>query len=106
MNRRSIPEPKPGSNSLLCPPGSSDHYGEMACVSLQEGRQGRPHGDGFYHPWPQDGDVQGRVGRPLHLTEEEGASCLGDVVSTVRYHCGGWSEEVNSCILNSYMVYL
>jgi hypothetical protein len=24
----------------------------------------------------------------------------------VRYHCGGWSEEVNSCILNSYMVYL
>ncbi len=26
--------------------------------------------------------------------------------SSVRYHCGGWSEEVNSCILNSYMVYL
>jgi hypothetical protein len=25
---------------------------------------------------------------------------------SVRYHCGGWSEEVNSCILNSYMVYL
>jgi hypothetical protein len=25
---------------------------------------------------------------------------------TVRYHCGGWSEEVNSCILISYMVYL
>jgi hypothetical protein len=25
----------------------------------------------------------------------------------VRYHCGGWSEEVNSCILIiSYMVYL
>jgi hypothetical protein len=23
-----------------------------------------------------------------------------------RYHCGGWSEEVNSCILISYMVYL
>ncbi len=23
----------------------------------------------------------------------------------VRYHCGGWSEEVNSCILISYMVY-
>jgi hypothetical protein len=27
-------------------------------------------------------------------------------VLTVRYHCGGWSEEVNSCILIlSYMVY-
>jgi hypothetical protein len=26
---------------------------------------------------------------------------------TVRYHCGGWFEEVNSCILIiSYMVYL
>jgi hypothetical protein len=24
----------------------------------------------------------------------------------VRYHCGGWSEEVNSCILISYIVYL
>ncbi len=24
----------------------------------------------------------------------------------VRYHCGEWSEEVNSCILISYMVYL
>jgi hypothetical protein len=24
----------------------------------------------------------------------------------VSYHCGGWSEEVNSCILISYMVYL
>jgi hypothetical protein len=24
----------------------------------------------------------------------------------VHYHCGGWSEEVNSCILISYMVYL
>ncbi len=24
----------------------------------------------------------------------------------VCYHCGGWSEEVNSCILNSHMVYL
>ncbi len=25
---------------------------------------------------------------------------------SVRYHCGGWSEEVNSCFLISYMVYL
>jgi hypothetical protein len=25
---------------------------------------------------------------------------------TVRYHCGGWPEEVNTCFLNSYMVYL
>jgi hypothetical protein len=24
----------------------------------------------------------------------------------VRYHCGGWPEEVNSCFFNSYMVYL
>ncbi len=27
-------------------------------------------------------------------------------VICVRYHCGGWPEEVNSCVLNSYMVYL
>jgi hypothetical protein len=27
-------------------------------------------------------------------------------VLLVRYHCGGWPEEVNSCVLNSYMVYL
>ncbi len=27
-------------------------------------------------------------------------------IISVRYHCGGWSEEVNSCIFNSYMVYL
>jgi hypothetical protein len=27
-------------------------------------------------------------------------------ISTVRYHCGGWPEEVNTCYLNSYMVYL
>jgi hypothetical protein len=25
---------------------------------------------------------------------------------SVRYHCGGWPAEVNSCFLNSYMVYL
>jgi hypothetical protein len=25
---------------------------------------------------------------------------------SVRYHCGGWHEEVNTCFLNSYMVYL
>jgi hypothetical protein len=29
-----------------------------------------------------------------------------DYLVVVRYHCGGWSEEVNSCILISYMVYL
>ncbi len=28
------------------------------------------------------------------------------VVLVVRYHCGGQPEEVNSCVLNSYMVYL
>jgi hypothetical protein len=27
-------------------------------------------------------------------------------IDSVRYHCGGWPEEVNSCVLNSYMVYL
>jgi hypothetical protein len=27
-------------------------------------------------------------------------------IITVRYHCGGWPEEVNPCDLNSYMVYL
>jgi hypothetical protein len=35
-------------------------------------------------------------------TDSEGTVVGG----TVRYHCGGWSEEVNSCILISYMVYL
>jgi hypothetical protein len=34
-------------------------------------------------------------------------SRLCSVLVIVRYHCGGWSEEVNSCILIiSYMVYL
>jgi hypothetical protein len=28
------------------------------------------------------------------------------LVMCVRYHCGGWPEEVNSYFLNSYMVYL
>jgi hypothetical protein len=28
------------------------------------------------------------------------------IANSVRYHCGGMSEEVNSCILISYMVYL
>ncbi len=27
-------------------------------------------------------------------------------VLSVCYHCGGWPKEVNSCVLNSYMVYL
>jgi hypothetical protein len=26
--------------------------------------------------------------------------------ASVRYHCGGWPEEVNTFFLNSYMVYL
>ncbi len=31
----------------------------------------------------------------------------GEIITlTVRYHCGGWPEEVNTCFLNSYMVYL
>jgi hypothetical protein len=28
------------------------------------------------------------------------------LIGNVRYHCGGWPEEVNSCVLNSYMIYL
>jgi hypothetical protein len=28
------------------------------------------------------------------------------LVILVRYHCGGWPEEVNTCFLNSCMVYL
>ncbi len=28
------------------------------------------------------------------------------LILAVRYHCGGWPEEVNTCFLNSYMVYL
>jgi hypothetical protein len=33
-------------------------------------------------------------------------SCRPEHILPVRYHCGGWSEEVYSCILISYMVYL
>ncbi len=40
-----------------------------------------------------------------HVTEIWSRS-WGGGISTVPYHCGGWSEEVNSCILISYMVYL
>jgi hypothetical protein len=32
--------------------------------------------------------------------------CIDFIGVLVCYHCGGWSEEVNSCILISYMVYL
>ncbi len=39
--------------------------------------------------------------------EEEMSYSKEIIVRIVRYHCGGWSEEVNSCILIlSYMVYL
>jgi hypothetical protein len=31
---------------------------------------------------------------------------MGSYTVIVRYHCGGWPEEVNTCFLNSYMVYL
>ncbi len=27
-------------------------------------------------------------------------------IESVRYHCGRWPEEVNTCFLNSFMVYL
>jgi hypothetical protein len=42
---------------------------------------------------------------------ERKKKCAGEITSAgkkggVRYHCRGWSEEVNSCILNSYMFYL
>jgi hypothetical protein len=33
-------------------------------------------------------------------------ACFSQRVVNVCYHCGGWSEEVNSCILISYIVYL
>ncbi len=31
---------------------------------------------------------------------------IHQIFCIVRYHCGGWPEEVNTCFLNSYMVYL
>jgi hypothetical protein len=37
---------------------------------------------------------------------QRGLKKSGLYVLVVRYHCGGWPEEVNSCVLNSYMVYL
>ncbi len=49
------------------------------------------------------------------FSEQSGLkSCIGQIFDypscslggTVRYHCGGWPEEVNTCFLNSYMVYL
>jgi hypothetical protein len=43
------------------------------------------------HKWP-------KMQQPQQKKEEDD--------HIVRYHCGGWSEEVNSCILIiSYMVY-
>ncbi len=35
---------------------------------------------------------------------QKSVQLITDIV--VRYHCGGWPKEVNSCFLNSYMVYL
>jgi hypothetical protein len=43
---------------------------------------------------------------PRHLCIVRINSALYQRCVIVRYHCGGWPEEVNSCALNSYMVYL
>ncbi len=44
----------------------------------------------------------GEGARKSSWREEE----VEDGDRVVRYHCGGGPEEVNSCVLNSYMVYL
>ncbi len=41
-----------------------------------------------------------------HINPRSIGKYYNPLVVSVRYHCGGWSEEVNSCILISYMVYL
>ncbi len=48
----------------------------------------------------------GKYKRALRLTMQLTRSTLVCRMVGVRYHCGGWSEEVNPCILISYMVYL
>ncbi len=52
-------------------------------------------------------DSSDKVGQAPHLCRKQSYSVsLTSNTGGVRYHCGGWSEEVNSCILISYMVYL
>ncbi len=59
-------------------------------------------GLGIQHP---DEIIQGFQLNLLQKIHKQGmAHPAGNL--PVRYHCGGWSEEVNSCILISYMVYL
>jgi hypothetical protein len=43
---------------------------------------------------------------PTHLLTKFTIFLCPEKEIRVRYHCGGWPEEVNSCVLNSYMVYL
>jgi hypothetical protein len=42
----------------------------------------------------------------IHAQGLVGTLSYSFIRQLVRYHCGGWPEEVNSCFLNSYMVYL
>ncbi len=56
-------------------------------------------GEGRYSVVSNDGE-------PGYLSVPSGGE-TGYSVVTVRYHCGGWSEELNSRILLlAYMVYL
>jgi hypothetical protein len=59
--------------------------------------------------WVKKGFVAGPFENPPFENFHENplmATVQKTKVRPVRYHCGGWSEEVNSCILISYMVYL
>ncbi len=50
--------------------------------------------------------VRSTLTSPGSIRVDPSFHVLGRLKGIVRYHCGGWPEEVNSCVLNSYMVYL
>jgi hypothetical protein len=47
-----------------------------------------------------------KISRTFQISGTLIVNIIDCTVVNVRYHCGGWSEEVNSCILISDMVYL
>jgi hypothetical protein len=88
--------------------GSEDYYGWMIAIETQTGKQIdvqpiqelKQRKDG--HAFDTTAQTKKHMNFTLKLHKQK--SILQTVV--VRYHCGGWPEEVNTCFLNSYMVYL
>ncbi len=83
-------------------PGMIESY---SSVKMVHGTLEEPPGTFLAHPGGSEVAAGTLEAHPttVKLTLESVGTSTAIIV---RYHCGGWSEEVNSCILISYMVYL